>query len=415
MADGPSSAPPLATALLAFSAALACAGTGTPAGDSADEGAARTRQHSLLEATTPGAAAAHAENPDPAPAAAPAPTAPAADSNRPGRLLIYSAVTGHVPLQEKPTRDSSSRYRSPAEREAARAREIEAEIQEEMQRQESLDVREQARTVSAHGQVAAASDPGSSPLTAPETPQLRSLPPSLFQSQEVTIPPGRWQNGSELHLVMQSLDVDGDGNSEEIRYVDPASGAVVRSEHDLDFDGKLDAWVTYENGEPVVRALDADGDGRSDGWEQYSGGRMTARTLDTDGDGVKDTFYRYRGEDLMEKLRDSNNDGEMDRVEAFGNRRRVRTLEDRSLNGRIDTWTTYAVIEGREVVAGVERDSKGNGKPDVFETYETVNGETQLARRAEDVDGNGSIDVVSTYENGRLVQRAISDEALSPL
>jgi hypothetical protein len=102
-------------------------------------------------------------------------------------------------------------------------------------------------------------------------------------------------------------------------------------------------------------------------------------------------------------------------VETFEQKRRVRSEEDRSLNGQVDTWTTYATVGGREVVARIERDSRDSGRPDVIETYETVDGETRLARREEDLNGDGSIDVVSTYEDGKLVQRAISDEALSPL
>jgi hypothetical protein len=40
---------------------------------------------------------------------------------------------------------------------------------------------------------------------------------------------------------------------------------------------------------------------------------------------------------------------------------------------------------------------------------------TQLVRREEDLNRDGRVDVVSVYEKGRLVQRAISDEALAPL
>jgi adenine specific DNA methylase Mod len=81
----------------------------------------------------------------------------------------------------------------------------------------------------------------------------------------------------------------------------------------------------------------------------------------------------------------------------------------------MDTWTTYHVIDGREVVASIERDSRDHGEPDVFETYETSEGETRISRKEEDANGDGTIDIISTYENGKLVQRAISDEALSPL
>jgi hypothetical protein len=73
------------------------------------------------------------------------------------------------------------------------------------------------------------------------------------------------------------------------------------------------------------------------------------------------------------------------------------------------------VVDDREVVTRVARDSKDEGKPDVFETYETTGGVTQLVRREEDLNRDGRVDVVSVYEKGRLVQRAISDEALAPL
>ncbi len=56
------------------------------------------------------------------------------------------------------------------------------------------------------------------------------------------------------------MDIDRDGRPEEIRYVDPGSGVLIRSEHDLDYDGEFDAWTSYEGGEPVVRVLDTNGD-----------------------------------------------------------------------------------------------------------------------------------------------------------
>ena len=73
------------------------------------------------------------------------------------------------------------------------------------------------------------------------------------------------------------------------------------------------------------------------------------------------------------------------------------------------------VIDGAEVVSRIERDSRDQGKADVFESYETRGGQTRLAKKEEDVNGDGSVDVISVYQDGKLVQRAISDEALSPL
>jgi hypothetical protein len=130
---------------------------------------------------------------------------------------------------------------------------------------------------------------------------------------------------------------------------------------------------------------------------------------------VRDTFFRYANGQLIEKLRDANNDGTTDRVETYAERRRTRTEEDRSLNGAIDTWISYELVDGQEVVVAIQRDTRDDGRPDTFETYETADGETRLSRKEEDVDGDGSIDIISTYEEGRLKQRAISDEALSPL
>lgn len=420
MAPQPSSSFSTFLALLAALPWVACAGTSAPERSAPAEATPPASGRSLLDATTPEAAAARrdAEARDPAADALPPSDDPAADT-RPGRLLIYSAITGHVPLEEKPAYDPGDQYRSPAEREAARARSIEAEIEEELEKQEDLgggsDKPSGPDAGAASRPANAPVEPGADPLEAPPAPTLRRVPPTLFDSKEMTIPAGRWQNRYDLRVVQRSLDVNDDGRPEEIRYEDADTGLLLRTEHDRDFDGKLDAWVTYQDGEPVIQVIDRNGDGKPDAWERYEDGRVAARTLDEDGDGVKDTFYRYEGDSLIEKIRDANDDGTMDLVESYHERRRTRTEEDRSLNGAMDTWTTWQVVGGREVVASVQRDTRDSGKPDVFETYETQDGETRLVRKEEDVDGDGKIDIISTYENGKLVQRAISDEALSPL
>jgi hypothetical protein len=400
MRDRPSSIHTCRGVLLAALMAASCASTGGQETVAEQDGKETPR--SLMEATTPAAAVPA----DPASASG----GDAADSAQPGRMLIYSAITGHVPLRDK-AHDPADRYRSPAEREASRSRSIEAEIEEELARQERLDVTETATPPSSP----APPDPGESPRTAAAAPELKELPERIFETEEVAIAPGTWQNTETLYLERRSLDVDDDGKPEEVRYVETASGQLVRSEQDLDYDGNLDAWTTYEGGEAAVRILDSSGDGRPDVWERYQDGRMSDRVLDRDADGVRDTFYDYEGELLARRSTDQNNDGTADKVETFEQKQRVRSEEDRSLNGRIDTWTTYATVGGREVVQRIERDSRDSGRADVIEIYETVDGETRLARREEDLNADGNIDVVSTYEDGKLVQRAISDEALSPL
>jgi len=75
----------------------------------------------------------------------------------------------------------------------------------------------------------------------------------------------------------------------------------------------------------------------------------------------------------------------------------------------MDQWTTYAVVDDRELAVRVERDERGRGTPDTFDHFESVDGRAVLGRREEDRDGDGRIDVLSLYRGGRLVRREIAD------
>jgi hypothetical protein len=384
-------------------AALACASRPPDPAPRAATPASSTR----LDQTAPAVARSGAE-PD---ASAPATDSHAAD--RPGKLLIYSAITGHVPLDDAGAAAQDPTL-SPAQREVARATEIESEIESELERQEQIGVEEQARQKAAPPPAPAPQDPAQ--LEAAEAPPDRELPAELFQEERVTIAPGDWGNASPIDVLRRTLDADRNGHPEEIRYVDPHSGKLLRVEQDLDFDGTMDTWKTYADGKLSVRVRDENGDGRADVWERYQDGRLTQLATDRDHDGVRDLFLRYQGRDLVERLEDANDDGAIDVIVTYQARRRVKSEEDETHNGAMDTWTTFAVVDGNEVVARVARDSRDEGKPDVFESYETEGGETRLVRREEDLNRDGKVDVVSVYDHkGRLVQRAISDDALAPL
>jgi hypothetical protein len=382
--------------------ASACAATAPPAPPEA----ARAPGSTLLDQTAPEAARAGEEDADSARREAP----PAAD--RPGRLLIYSAITGHVALDEAGAAQDPTL--SPAQREVARASEIESEIESELERQEHIEADEQARKQAPPPPPAEPEDPHR--LEASTAPVDRDLPKELFVEERVTIPAGEWGNSRELEVLRRTLDADRNGSPEEVRYVDPGTGRLLRVEQDLDFDGKMDSWKTYANGVLSVRVRDENGDGKADTWERYQDGRLVQLSVDQDHDGVRDLFLRYQGSDLVERLEDANDDGTIDRIVSYQGRRRVKIEEDANRNGTMDTWTTFAVVDGEEVVARVARDSKDQGKPDVFETYETHDGETRLVRREEDLNRDGKVDVVAVYDQkGRLVQRAVSDDALAPL
>ncbi len=130
---------------------------------------------------------------------------------------------------------------------------------------------------------------------------------------------------------------------------------------------------------------------------------------------MKDAFYDYENGDLVLEKHDTNNDGETDLKVTYKNRHRMQSEEDRSKDGQVDTWTYYEIVEGKEVVSRIERDSKGRGQADVFESFDTATGKPVLAKREEDVNGDGNVDVTSIYKDGKLVKREISDPALVPL
>src|SRR5262245_60989352 len=248
--------------------ALGCASGGNGAGRAADAtGGAR-----ILDATAP-AAARSGEEPASRPAAAAEPVPPSS-ADRQGRLLIYSAITGHVPLDD-PAAAADDPTRSPAEREQARAAALEAEISGELEKQEQIQVDEQARNLAPPPPTPPPEDP--SRLEAPPTPVDRELPEGVFTVERVTIPKGEWQNAHEIEVVRRTLDADRDGRPEEIRYSDPKTGTLLRAEQDLDFDGAIDAWKTYSDGKLTVRVLDEDGDGRSAARQPHEDGRPAQR------------------------------------------------------------------------------------------------------------------------------------------
>jgi hypothetical protein len=355
-----------------------------------------------------------------------------------GTLLVYSAITGRVPLargSSTPSTPAPGSQRDEQEREAQMEREIdreaqregvlEREIDEELRRQEELlaaiESEEAALEAERAAQGQMTGDEQSlseraDPRVAPAAPKDRDLPLTIFEKRKISVPAGAWgDNQHELKVVERSLDADRDGRPEQIRYYDAKSGQMLRKEQDRDYDGRFDTWQSYEQGQLVRRELDTNGDDRSDVWEHYRNDRMAAREIDRDHEGTRDAFYSFEGESLVEERHDADNDGSMDLVVRYRNRLRVSAQEDRDRDGRLDSWMTYQHVDGAELVERFERDTDGSGEADLFETYVAIDGKSVLARREEDKDGNGSIDVTSIYENGKLVRREISDPALIPL
>jgi hypothetical protein len=337
-----------------------------------------------------------------------------------GTLLVYTAITGGQLFDSgsmSPAPTIPGRWTS--EGEESRGRSLEAQIEEELRRQQvaidslDSDLPEQPTVESLITGHSAAER--ANPRVAPDAPKDRELPMSVFEMEPVTIVAGSWDNHETIKVTRGVLDADRDGVPEQIRFFDPDSMLLLRLEQDSNFDGNLDIWNTYTDGELTARVRDTSGDGNADVWERYEDDRMTHRTIDRDHDGIADAFYIYGGDILVEERHDANNDGIVDRQISYQNLFRVRAEEDRDRDGNMDVWTTYGISHGKEVVERVERATKGSGPPDRIETYDTSTGKSQLSKLEEDRDGDGTVDVTSRYENGKLVQREISDPDLAPL
>ena len=288
------------------------------------------------------------------------------------------------------------------QREIDRGRSLESDVEAELRRQEdllrSIDLdKETERALEAVAEEEVNLLERANTRIAPRAPVERKLPVSIFESETVD------------GVLRRSLDADRDGHPEQIRYLDPRTGEMLRKESDRDYDGAIDLWQTYQGGAISGQQIDTNGDGRVDQWEQFSRGRMTEREIDRDTDGHKDAIYKYSGDSLVEERHDHNNDGKSDLIMNYRDRYLFKKQEDRTKNGQIDSWTSYGVKGDRELPIRIERDTNGSGKIDLTETFEIDSGEPVIARREEDKNGDGVTDVISIYENGKLVKREFAN------
>jgi hypothetical protein len=221
-----------------------------------------------------------------------------------GTLLVYTAITGQQPFDSASGRSApTDPGRWTAEGEQSRGRSLEAQIEEELRRQQlaidslDSDLSEQPTVESLiTGQSAAER---ANPRVAPDAPKDRELPMSVFEMEPVTIVAGSWGNAETIKVDRGVLDADRDGVPEQIRFFDPESMLLLRMEQDSNFDGNLDIWNSYADGKLASRVRDTSGDGNADVWERYENDRMTHRTIDRDRDGVADAFYVYGGDILV--------------------------------------------------------------------------------------------------------------------
>ena len=154
------------------------------------------------------------------------------------------------------------------------------------------------------------------------------------------------KSDAEPGVEVERGDMNADGRPDVWKYTKevPDPGApgstkpkVVKKEADLNFDGKKDVYIEYDDGIVTHEAFDFDYDGRVDQenfyveskikekrvyapgtnrvfiWKFFEEGTLSRVRQDDNGDGIADRCEEwFKGQRLIRKGRDTNKDGECD-------------------------------------------------------------------------------------------------------
>lgn len=115
-------------------------------------------------------------------------------------------------------------------------------------------------------------------------------------------------------LACREIDTNLDGIKDVARFFD-AKGDPLREQADTNFDGKLDLWITFVEGQIATVEVDTNFDGKPDEWRTYSGGVLVRTKRDRNFDGKPDVWEYYVGGRLERRGVDETFDGRVDRWE----------------------------------------------------------------------------------------------------
>ena len=114
---------------------------------------------------------------------------------------------------------------------------------------------------------------------------------------------------------------------------------LLRKEIDVNFDGAVDIWRHYNNGDTLSKEeLDLKFDGRVDAVNFFDKGQLVRKEVDVEFDQAPDIFKFYKNGQLVRIERDSNNDGRVDYWEYYERGVLDRIGRDNNGDGRVDTW-----------------------------------------------------------------------------
>ena len=242
-------------------------------------------------------------------------------------------------------------------------RQLEAAIEEELQRQAGFENQIAHATPTSGGttQQGPAESPVEQGGAAPKVPAVRpasgNIAVASVNKSPGSIPPTQFKN-------VAVKDINGDGVPDLWVYHNPRNpGEIVRQEEATKYDGTVNAWSYFKDGKLVRRDVDSQGQGRPD------------------------TVFYYADDKIAREERDE------------------------SGTGRI----SYRAIYQNGRLAQIEKDTRGEGKIDFWIYYDTNRAEEITIKDEKDMNGDGIADLWTYYENGRVVRRDVSAVGLELL
>ena len=137
-------------------------------------------------------------------------------------------------------------------------------------------------------------------------------------------------------------------------------GQIIREEVDSTGSGKIDTWITYKDGKPILQAVDTDKDGKPDTWYHIgSDGQVARAEKDRNGDGKADIWITYQQGMSVRQEQDLDFDGRPDLFIYYEGGKPVRAEESLKRDGKITLWSYY---DGAGILIRDEEDTKGLGQ-----------------------------------------------------
>lgn len=139
-----------------------------------------------------------------------------------------------------------------------------------------------------------------------------------------------------------ALDSDGDGTPDLWRFsvlVAEGQERLVRKERDLNRDGRVDAWETFDGeGRFAKLVFDMDFDGKPDLVVTYEKGQLVKKEYAPGFDGMARTAAFFENGKLVRKERDTKGTGKIDTWEYWEGGALDRIGVDLDGDGEVDRW-----------------------------------------------------------------------------